>query len=41
MIAWAIIVIIYAVDFIVRLSLLVYIPKNRKPTAAKIGRAHV
>lgn len=34
MIAWAIIVIIYAVDFIVRLSLLVYIPKNRKPTAA-------
>ena len=30
----AIIVAIYAIDLIIRLALLIYIPKNRKPTAA-------
>lgn len=34
MLGWAITALIYVVDFIVRLCLLVYIPKNRKPTAA-------
>ena len=34
MIAWVIAVIIYIIDFAVRLWLLVYIPKDRKPTAA-------
>ncbi len=34
MIAWVIAVLIYAIDFVVRIALLVYIPKNRKPTAA-------
>ncbi len=34
MIAWALTFVLYAVDFSVRLWLLVYIPKNRKPTAA-------
>lgn len=33
-IAWALTYVLYAVDFSVRLWLLVYIPKNRKPTAA-------
>lgn len=33
-IAWWIAAFIYAIDFVVRLWLLVYIPKNRKPTAA-------
>jgi cardiolipin synthase A/B len=34
MIAWAITAVIYVADFIIRICLLVYIPKNRKPTAA-------
>jgi cardiolipin synthase len=33
-ITWSIIVLIYAIDFAIRLYLLFYIPKNRKPTAA-------
>lgn len=33
-ITWTIVGIIYAVDFAIRLWLLVFIPKNRKPTAA-------
>lgn len=33
-ITWVITAIIYTADFIVRLWLLIYIPKNRKPTAA-------
>lgn len=33
-ISTVIIVLIYAIDFIIRLGLLIYIPKNRKPTAA-------
>ncbi|MCD8561590.1 cardiolipin synthase A, partial [Candidatus Saccharibacteria bacterium] len=33
-IAWGIIILIYAIDFGIRLFLLFYIPKNRKPTAA-------
>ncbi len=34
MVAWVIAGIIYAIDFIVRIWLLIYIPRNRKPTAA-------
>jgi cardiolipin synthase len=34
MIAWSIAVLLYATDFAVRIWLLIYIPKNRKPTAA-------
>jgi len=34
MIAWAIAVVLYIADFIIRVCLLIYIPKNRKPTAA-------
>jgi cardiolipin synthase len=33
-ISWVITVVIYIIDFLVRLWLLIYIPKNRKPTAA-------
>lgn len=33
-IAWIITTIIYAIDLVIRLFLLIYIPKNRKPTAA-------
>ena len=33
-ITWVIVSIIYAIDLVVRIWLLVYIPKNRKPTAA-------
>lgn len=33
-IAWAIVVIIFAIDAIIRIGLLIYIPRNRKPTAA-------
>lgn len=34
MIVWAITSVIYVADFIIRICLLIYIPKNRKPTAA-------
>lgn len=34
LIAWAFTASLYIIDFIVRVCLLVYIPKNRKPTAA-------
>lgn len=34
MLTWAIVVLIYAIDLVIRLALLIYIPKNRKPTAA-------
>ncbi|MBN9398095.1 cardiolipin synthase [Candidatus Saccharibacteria bacterium] len=34
MIAWAIAAVLYIADFIIRVCLLIYIPKNRKPTAA-------
>lgn len=33
-IAWTIIIFIFAIDAIVRIGLLIYIPRNRKPTAA-------
>lgn len=33
-ISWVITIIIYTIDFFVRVWLLIYIPKNRKPTAA-------
>lgn len=34
MVTWVVTAIIYGVDFLVRLWLIIYIPKNRKPTAA-------
>ncbi len=33
-ITWTLVILIYAIDLVVRLWLLIYIPKNRKPTAA-------
>lgn len=33
-VAWSIVGLIYVIDFFIRVYLLIYIPKNRKPTAA-------
>ena len=33
-VGWSLVAAIYAIDFVVRIFLLIYIPRRRKPTAA-------